>query len=42
MLSRESAAKLLGDLYKPWKTNARTGSMGEGSIGNIPVQVLDT
>lgn len=32
MFSRESAAKLLADMYKPWKTNPRTGSIGEGSI----------
>lgn len=41
MLSRESAAKLLADMYKPWKTNPRTGSMGEGRTENTPVQVLN-
>lgn len=42
MFSRESAAKLLADMYKPWKTNPRTGSIGEGSIEIIWIQVLDT
>lgn len=42
MLSRESAAKLLSDMYKPWKTNPRSESMGEGSTENIQIQVFYT
>lgn len=40
MLSRGSAAKWLAHICKPWKTGPRSGSLGEGNIENIQIQVL--